>query len=205
MKKSVLLCLAAILCLSLASGAATVNLGNFEGTMDNWVMQNTATGTYSTFGVTNGSSSLEVLFPGGWGTIMKLDMKSQMDVLKNMEALSLDLTTRNDNSQIPNWWLQVILIVNSETGGWQDLGNQYGSVPWSPRTDTLTWTIPQSIRDNFVQNGAGGWAELFIVTNSGGGTLWLDNINATVAVIPEPATLSILGLGVLTVLKRRKV
>lgn len=203
MKKTIVLSLIAVLCLGLTSAAATVNLGNFEGTMDNWEMQSGATGTYSTFGATNGASSLEVVFPSGWKTVMKLNMLSQLDVMKTMEEFSLDLTTRNDNGQIPAWWLNVILVVNSETGSWQDMGDKYtAGVPWSPRTETLSWTIPQSIRDNFIQKGAGGWAELFIVTNSGAsGTLWVDNINAKV---PEPATLSVLGLGALALLKRRK-
>ncbi len=36
--------LIAVLCLGLTSAAATVNLGNFEGTMDNWENAERATG-----------------------------------------------------------------------------------------------------------------------------------------------------------------
>jgi len=182
--------LPAILLFSIPLHAAVVMLGSFEGSMDGWTADGSVSVSYSTQGVTAGASSLQVVFPSGWLGILKKNMLPQPDLLKTMTAIQLDVTTRNDAGQIPGGWLNLFFVINSQTGGWQQFNLSYPGVPSSPRTDTLTVTIPQSVRDTFIQNGAGGWAEFFIITNSGtgGGTLWLDNIRA---VLPDSGTVTI--------------
>lgn len=173
-----------ILLLSIPLQAATVVLGDFENSMDGWTKDSTVTTAYSTQGVTRGTQSLQVTFPDGWIGVLKKNMLSQVDLLKTMTSLTLNVTTRNDSGQIPGGWLSLFFIINSQTGGWQQFNLSYPGIPSSPRTDTLTVTIPQSVRDTFIQSGTGGWAEFILITNSGsgGGVLWLDNI---CAVTPE--------------------
>jgi hypothetical protein len=95
-----------------------------------------------------------------------------------MEEFSLDLTTRNDNGQFPPGG-STSSYCQQRNSGWQDkaISTRWRTV--EPENKTLSWTIPQSIRDNFINNGVAAGQELFIVTNSGAsGTLWVDNINA---------------------------
>ena len=154
-------------------------LGDFESNMDGWVPASGSASSYSTEGVTHGSNSLEVAFPSGWVGVLSMDMRSQVDFLKTMISFSLDVTTRNDSGQIPGW-LGFYFIINSETTGWLQYDLVYPGVPSSPRTDTLTVTIPQSVRDTFAASGTGGFADFIIITNSGsGGVGWFDNIKAT--------------------------
>jgi hypothetical protein len=199
MKRTVVLSVVAMLCLSVPSLAGVV-IGDFEGSLDGWVMESGAVGTVSTEFPTSGSNSLQVVFPNNWISVMKKSITSYATA--DLETISFDVTTRNDNSQIPAWWLHTNIIINSDVTGWKDSGNLYSSVPWSPRTDTITWTVPQAIRDLLA--GGAGWCDVLIVTNTGstGGTMWIDNVQ--LGIVPEPATMSLLGLGALALLKRRK-
>lgn len=164
---------------SVALQAATVMLGDFEGSMDGWNPGSGITVAYSVQGVTHGANSLQSTFPSGWKNILTKSMASQLTVLQTMTALNLNVTTRNDNGQIPGW-LGFIFVINSGSTGWLQYDLAYPGVPTSPRTDTLTVAIPQSVRDAF-QNGTGGYADFILIANSGsGGTAWFDNITATI-------------------------
>ncbi len=165
-------------------------LGDFEGHMDGWVPAGGVTTAFSTQGATHGTGSLQVTFPSGWINSLQKDMRSQAALLQTMTSISMDVTTRNDGGQIPGG-LSLIFVINSETGGWQSFDLSYPGVPTSPRTDTLTVTIPQSVRDNFIQNGTGSWGEFFIITNSGGGILWLDDIRANIPEEPTRVTIDV--------------
>ena len=189
--------------LALGVSSFGVVIGDFEGSMDGWEMQNGATGTFSTEGVTLGSNSLQVGFGPNWITVLKRSVADVASDLDELQSISFDITTRNDNGQLPGWWLQSHIIFNSETAGWQDSGNLYGGVPWGPRTDTLTWTVPQSIRDIMAASGPGGYAEVFIVMNTSGAanTVWVDNIQMQ---IPEPTTLALLAMGGLSLIRRKR-
>jgi hypothetical protein len=94
-------------------------------------------------------------------------MASQLSVLKSMTAFSINVTTRNDSGQIPGG-LGFVFVINSGSTGWQQFDMGYPGVPTSPRTDTLTVTIPDSIRAAF-QNGTGGYADFIIIASYGGG------------------------------------
>lgn len=169
-----------ILLLSIPLQAAPVMLGDFEGSMDGWIPGSGVTTAYSTEGVTHGANSLQVTFPTGWVGILGKNMASELDLLQTMTSISMNVTTRNDGGQIPGW-LSFLFIINSGSGGWQQFDLGYPGVPTSPRTDTLTVAIPQSVRDTFIQNGTGGYADFIIIANSGsGGTAWFDNINAAI-------------------------
>jgi hypothetical protein len=171
--------LVSLLLLSIPLQAATVLLGDFEDSMDGWTPGSGITTAFSTQGVTQGASSLQVTFPSGWKSLLTKSMASQLSVLQTMTAVSMNVTTRNDGGQIPGW-LGFLFIINSGSTGWQQFDLAYPGVPSSPRTDTLTVTIPQSIRDAFL-NGTGGYADFILIANSGGGGIaWFDNIKATV-------------------------
>jgi hypothetical protein len=174
--------------LSIPSQAAPVLLGDFENTMDGWTKDSSVTTAYSTQGVTRGASSLQVTFPSGWKTLISKSMTSQLSVLKTMTAFSINVTTRNDGGQIPGWLGFTFIIISGSTS-WQQFDMGYPGVPSSPRTDTLTVTIPQSIRDTFTASGTGGYADFIIIANSGGGGIaWFDNFNA---IMPESSNLTV--------------
>ncbi len=177
-RKGFVVCVFVLLLLSIPLHAAGVMLGDFEGSMDGWTAGSGVTTDFSTQGVTHGAGSLQVTFSSGWRSLMTKSMVSQLSVLQTMTSVSMDVTTRNDGGQIPGW-LDFLFIINSGSTGWQQFDLAYPGVPVNPRTDTLTVTIPQSIRDAF-QNGTGGYADFILIANSGsGGTAWFDNITAT--------------------------
>jgi len=93
--------------------------------------------------------------------------------------------------------IDVIYINDVEMGILADTGGRY----WG----TSRFTLPPSLLDDLWQDGE-VYVYMDIDTGSGGHRVALDNSTLTVSynVIPEPATLGLLGLGGLVMLKRRR-
>jgi hypothetical protein len=99
-----------------------------------------------------------------------------------------------------NAWIHVVMDFNSETDAWQtaisyDSGSGGGLFSGTSTNDVLG------------QFCFGGWAFKSTMDNGGGvydNAVYLDNIKLSVNPVPEPATLSILGIGALAMMLRKK-
>ena len=77
-----------------------------------------------------------------------------------------------------------------------DLGSLYSGDVVSLRTDAAGGTLRSGTTEAFTNNGG-----TFYVTTAGGGM----TLNGDLTSIPEPATMSLLGLGALAMVLRRKM
>jgi hypothetical protein len=185
-------------------------IGNFEGSLDNWQKKD-AVISQDTIGATVGTGSMKIAGPGSWHIDAMLDLKpSLLGVLGSTTQISADVTAFV--ADMPNvGWMNMEMIYNgqndNQTGannniGWQSLGAKDINI-WDGQTHTLVWDVPAALKTKL-----GGvdsniwWMELMIITNNGGQNTqcYVDNIK----MIPEPATMGLLGMGGLALLRRRK-
>ena len=206
-----------VLVLSLACNSYGLVLGDFETGLDGWVVNNwdTPLGSIeqSTVGATLGSNSLKINAPWtGWkiAAFVKLQqVYTDPNVLAavtaewlNSSTLSLDVTIDPADwpTTNPNAWLNIIVISNSEKGGWyrfngkgklSDNVNPGSPGGWDPvnfptvQTRHLVCDLTEVNNNMILAGGPGGWFEVFICVNSGGfpngGVLYIDNLQ-----VPEP-------------------
>jgi hypothetical protein len=198
MKKLIVLSLVAVLCLGGSSMAVVI--GDFEGgSLDGWVASSPATIATDTLGATTGSGSMKFTTPGGWGPKAMRSVWDLKSLLATTDSkITMDISARSDD--IPGYWCNVSILVNCD-GYWNPVAGQDISVGWTQyfTTKKYEFVLPAAART--ALGNAGTYAEIGIFTNSGAATFYVDNVQAT---IPEPATLSMLGLGALALLKRRK-
>jgi hypothetical protein len=183
-------------------------IGNFEGSLDNW-LPNDATLSQDTIGATVGTGSMKIAGPGGWHIDAKLDLKpSLLGVLGSVTQISADVTAFA--ADMPgNGWMNMEMIYNGQNSdpannniGWQSLGAKDINI-WDGQTHTLVWDVPAALMTKLGGiDSSIGWMELMLITNNGGQNtqLYVDNIK----MIPEPATMGLLGMGGLALLRRRK-
>lgn len=182
-------------------------IGNFEGGLDGWTGQD-ATISQSTIGATVGTGSMKIAGPSGWHITSKLDTHSFLSDLKAATQISMDVTAFD--ADMTTTWMQVDMVINGQNNNdagannnidWNMLGSK--DIARNGLPQTLLWNIPQALQtklDGVTSNI--GWLELMIISNNGGqnAQLYVDNIK----LIPEPATMGLLGMGGLALLRRRK-
>jgi len=201
-----------VLMFTLASTSYGIIIGDWEQNMDGWTAQNGATSSYSTIGVTLNNYSLDLDAPTGAFT-WSLQHDGVLDLASN-PILSIDVTwvaADWDDGGAGDIWvnLKEIAINSGGPSGWKqyvatDPMNPSYPGSWDPyswgdvHTRTLTWDL-----SDYDATGA-TWMQIILSTNSGGtivsgGNYYLDNAQLT----PEPATIALLGLGGLALLRRK--
>jgi hypothetical protein len=142
-----------------------------------------------------------VVCPIGWGIIGEVDVP-------NAAAFAANTTVSLDVSVLGSDWagdngFQFGLVVNSDSTGWQqaDVGAWY----WGGDGQDFTETV--SFNYNAFKTGTANWAQIILYQNSysNDGSItnavyYLDNLRLT----PEPATMALMGLGGLALIRRKK-
>jgi hypothetical protein len=177
--------------------AASVVVGNFEGSLDGWY-QDAATLSFSATGATVGAQALQVDAAGGWKLDAKLDVKPHRALLCNkgvkitadVTAFAADMTTT---------WMQVEMVINAQNNddagthnnlGWNPLGGQ--DVIRDGQPHTYTWVVPDALTAKIAAADDNiWWFEFALVSNVDGASVtkfYIDNIQISY----EPPGASIL-------------
>ena len=197
MRREVLVLLAIAVAFVSTSHAAVL-IDSFEGDI-NWTTPDGDTITSSDVGVTDGVASLQRDFVSGWKAI-DLDISGMIAELNANDTLLVDVTTSHTAESV-GWWLETVFVVQGGVGA----GDYYNQGPLvsvaSPDGSLTTTTVAYNYGPGLTSGPIENWAKIRIINNTGGaGTLYYDNVRMT----PEPATLSLLGLGGVSLLRRRR-
>jgi len=223
-KKLLVICLALVM--SSACYAESI-IGNWEGTNDGWTSA-ASPGYSSSTGVTLGDQAWLLYPPAGWSTLMSAGTLAvgegmTMAELKAPGAyFEIDITWVADEwvSDGPEGdiWVKLdAMAIQGDGLGWTqfnvsvDTANPSYPGSWDPyywgggaHTRTLRYDLP----DVSAFSDTPTWFQIFLHANYGtnGGTIlqsggyYVDNFR----LVPEPATIAMLGIGALALIRKRK-
>jgi hypothetical protein len=220
-RKFITICIS--LFLASASYAAAVDvIGNWENmptSGDGWidwgagqVLIETLPAQYvtePTIGVTLDDDSLHMI-KAGWAQTLsiKLQNNGYVDEFLNHNTFSFDVSVAATPGITAGYTQIDSVSMNSNITGWQTIvsGNPINFYWWSGRpTETKTLNVDYTAFRNALGGGPYSWIEIIITTNNGGGAppdFYFDN--ARLSGIPEPATIAMLGLGGLALIRRKR-
>lgn len=182
---------------ALAASSAAQTLFSFEGGLQGFASGGApATVALSTIGATDGVNSMAVTHTGGFVWIGTPDAIGAEVHIQNSPIIRYDLTIGDDNLNGATWFNQ-LLAVNSN-GGWKQMANQW-DLPRTAGTHTIEIDVSELLPLDVTN-----WFQFFLAFNGptdvGARTFYVDNIR----VVPEPATMAALGLGLAALIRRRR-
>ncbi|MGA2171585.1 MAG: PEP-CTERM sorting domain-containing protein [Sedimentisphaerales bacterium] len=217
-----------------STGFADILLGNFEGGMsDNFVAawEDSPSLNASGVGATLGTGSLAVKTTGGYWTL-EYGFPSVISMGTDVTGFQMDVTFLAEDSRWASGWGGQIdkIAVNSDgASGWKEyarttckdqIGNDVGP-GWSPGWGDQTWTYSYDMSDSSYNSNGATYLQIIMSVQTGSipsGIFYIDNVkllddNANLDLtgignqmtsIPEPATMALLGLGGLALIRRKK-
>ena len=190
---------------------AAVVIGNWENNTDGWIdwsggQQPIAAPkfTYATTGVTLGSTSLQ-LTHAGWNQNLAIKLQDNGHIPAFMSNTHFSIDVSVPPSGAPSGWSQIWELAINSPAGWQPQqpvpAHTFGFPNGNVQTVTLTYDYSALLAS---LPPTPGWVEFIFATNNDNThtTFYFDN--ARLHLIPEPASLGLLGLAATGLLFRRR-
>jgi hypothetical protein len=164
--------------------------------------------SYSSYGATNGVTALEVTDPNGYQQDLAFDFAANGDTSQFLanDVISFNVTSPPAGASTSGYWQVYQLFLNAPGAGFTQIGgaplyNQYYYAGFGGATTTISVNY-----DAFKAAMTGnGYIQMILALNAGGGApdnFYFDNFQ--LSSVPEPATLSVLALGAVGLLGRRR-